>query len=133
MGEAGITEIELDRDSCFGTCPVFRVVLSGAGSYCYSGIRHVELMGERTGRFPGYLFARLAELCGEMGILGLDELYSSDFDDAPSTTLTVRHAAGVKVVRNEGGNAGPVRLWAFGVVVEHAVREAFAIEDRERG
>jgi hypothetical protein len=86
----------------------------------------------RTGKFPGYLFDRLAEVCCELRVLELDDLYPCSFDDAPHVIVTVRHSSGVKVVHNEGGNSGPVRLWAFAALVEVAMRQVFEIEARRQ-
>ncbi len=128
-----IYELSLDRGPCFGTCPVFRFTASRQFGYSYTGRWYVEPLGERAGRFPGYLFDRLAEVCLELRVPDLDDVYPGDFDDAASVVVTVRHAGGVKVVRSEAGNAGPVRLWAFAALVEAVMREAFAIEDRDAG
>ncbi len=133
MDKANISEIELFRGPCFGTCPVFEIKITRAGSFRYDGSRYVEPLGKRTGGFPGYLFDRLAEVCCELRILELDDVYPSDNDDAPLTAVKIRHADGVKVVRSDGGNMCPVRLWAFAIIVEHAMREAFAIDDRKKG
>jgi hypothetical protein len=126
-----ITEISLDRGPCFGTCPVFHFTASHQGRYNYEGHSHVEPLGARAGRFPDYLFARLAEVCAELRVLELDDRYPCNFDDAPYVRVEVRHAGGVKVVHNEGGDSGPVRLWAFAAIIEVAMRQAFAIEDRD--
>jgi hypothetical protein len=128
---ADIHELSLDRGPCFGTCPVFRFTASRQYGYTYSGRRHAVPPGDRAGRFPHYLFDRLAEVCVELRVLELDDVYPSDFDDAPSVAVSVRHAGGVKVVRNEGGDSGPVRLWAFAALIEVAMRQAFEVEDRD--
>lgn len=130
MDELGITEIELDRGPCLGTCPVFRVTLTAAGRYQYEGRSHVEPVGTRTGRFPGYLFARLAEVCRDLNVLALNDLYPSNLDDAAFVRVVVRHTSGAKIIHDEGGSGAPARLWAFAILIEHAMREAFEIESR---
>jgi hypothetical protein len=131
MESGDITEISLDRGQCLGTCPVFRFTASRQGRYSYEGHRHVELLGLRSGRFPVYLFERLAEVCIDLRVLELDDVYPCDFDDAPYVHVTVRYASGVKTTHNEGGDSGPVRLWAFAALIEVAMRQAFVIEDRD--
>lgn len=128
-----ITEIGLDRGPCFGPCPVFRFTARRAGTYEYEGYRHIEPLGPRGGTFPAYLFSRLAEVCVELRVPELDDHYPCDFDDAATAVVTVRHAGGVKTVRNDNGGLGPVRHWAFAVLVEVVMREAFFIEDRKAG
>ena len=131
MDAHAISEIELDCGPCFGTCPVFRFTVSRHSGYTYVGRLHVEPLGSRAGGFPGSLFDRLAEICVELRVLELDDEYTSDFDDAPSTLVTVRHNGGTKVIRSDLGDVGPVRLWAFTNLVEVTMRQVFEIEDRK--
>lgn len=133
MTALGITEIELDRFLGFGSCPDFRFTARADGRYVYEGRYHIEPIGERSGRFPGYLFARLAEVCADLDILSLADTYPAVCDGVGVMLLTVRHAGGVKVVRNEIGDTCPPRLWAFAIVIEHAMRQAFRTEDRRGG
>jgi len=128
MDVTDITEITLDRGPCFGICPVFRFTASRHTGYTYDGWSYVEPLGVRTGKFPGYLFDRLAEVCRELRVLELDDVYPCHFEDAGFVIVTVRHTGGVKVVRNDGGDSGPVRLWAFAAVVEVAMRQVFEFE-----
>jgi hypothetical protein len=121
---ADIHELSLDRGPCFGTCPVFRFTASREGR------SHADPPGTRSGRFPGFLFARLAEVCVELRVPELDDRYEFGIDDAPYVRVEVRHAGGLKVVHTDGGDSGPVRLWAFAALVEVAMRQAFASEDR---
>lgn len=130
MQPADIHEISLDRGPCFGTCPVFRFTASRQYGYSYEGRSHVDPLGTRIGHFPGYLFDRMAEVCLDLRVPDLDDVYPSDFDDAASTMVTVRHVGGVKVVRSEGGDANPVRLWAFAAIIEVVMRQAFEVEAR---
>lgn len=132
MNDLGITEIKLSRGPCLGPCPAFSITVTSAGRYDYEGGSHAEPRGKRSGRFPNFLFERLAEVCRDLNVLALDDVYPTEFDDGASTHITVRHAAGTKVVANESGY-GPVRLWAFAILIEHAMREAFQIEDRRAG
>ncbi len=132
MLPADIIEIHLYRGPCFGTCPVFEFTASRHAGYRYEGQRYVEPLGKRAGGFPGFLFNRLAEVCLDLKVLELEDDYPSTMDDAPLTLVTVRHSAGKKTIRNENGDLGPVRLWAFAALIEVAMRQAFELEDRRR-
>ena len=132
MSDPAITEIELYRGPCFGTCPVFRVTFSRDGTYHFEGQSHIDPLGHREGPFPEWLFDRVAAVCDALGVLSLADAYPSNFEDGSTTVVRVRHAGGVKVIRCEAGDGSVPRLWAFAVVVEYAMREAFAIEDRDR-
>ncbi len=130
MQSGDILELTLDRGPCLGTCPVFRFTATSQGRYTYEGLWHAEPAGERSGRFPRYLFARLAEVCVDLRVMELDDLYPGHFEDAPYVRVEVRLAGGVKVVQNDDGDLGPVRLWAFAKLIEVAMRQVFKTEDR---
>jgi hypothetical protein len=74
--------------------PGFRFTARSDGRYSYEGRDHVEPLGERTARFPEYLFDRLAELSADLDILGLADDYPAFADDLPIMPLKVRHAGG---------------------------------------
>ncbi len=131
MRAVDIQAISLSRGPCFGSCPIFRFTANRHYGYTYHGHAYVEPLGDRTGPFPGYLFDRLAETSVELRIAELDDVYPCDFDDAPFVIITIRHTGGEKVVRNEGGDSGPVRIWAFAALIEVAMRQVFGIEDRD--
>jgi hypothetical protein len=48
-GSAPFTAITFERTPCFGTCPVYRVRVSGSGSVSFTGIRNVDSVGTFTG------------------------------------------------------------------------------------
>lgn len=126
--EKVIIEIVLERFLGFGPCPDFQFTARADETYDYDGRRHVEPLGKKSGKFPDYLFARLSQLCFDLKMLELDDVYPSDFDDMPHTTLTIRHADGVKVIRNEAGDICPPRLWGFAIIIEYAMQQAFRTE-----
>ena len=90
---ASITEIPLIV-YCFGTCPVFRFTASRQGQYSYEG--SMPSRSARDPSVPGYLFDRLAEVCVDLRVLELGDLYPCSFDDAPFVRVEVRHANGVR-------------------------------------
>lgn len=126
-----IQELTLSRGPCFGTCPVFRFTATSHGRYSYDGGSYAELKGPRTGRFPSYLFTRLAEVCVDLRMTDLDDRYEFGIEDAPYVRVEVRHLTGLKVVHSDGGDLGPARLWAFAALIEFAMWQAFEVEDRD--
>lgn len=131
MIASDIMQITLDRGPCLGPCPVFRFTAYRNGTYYYKGRWHVEPLGLRNGRFPSYLFDRLAEVCIELRVLELDDRYPTEFEDTPSTTVTARYSDGVKIIHAQDGGSMPVRLWAFATLVEVVMRQVFESEDRK--
>ena len=128
-----IREISMSCGPCFGTCPVFDVKLTRDGhNFRYEGHRYTEPLGLKTGKFPEHLFKKISEICIDLDILSLDDVYPSDLEDTPQTRYTIRYSNQIKTIVDEGDGKAPTRLWAFGVLIENVVRTAFSIEDRKR-
>ena len=48
-GSTPFTAITFERTPCFGTCPVYRVSVSGTGTVSFTGIHNVDSVGTFTG------------------------------------------------------------------------------------
>jgi hypothetical protein len=129
MDGSGISEIGIERFAGFGPSPSFSFTARVDGRYNYEGRRYIEPLGERSGRFPEWLFARLENICSELKILDLDDLYEAHFDDLPIMLLKIQHAGGIKLIRNMAGDICPPSLWGFAILIEHAMRQAFECEE----
>jgi hypothetical protein len=125
-----VIEIVLERGPCFGCCPVFRFSALRHAGYRYHGQWFIEPLGERVGEFPADLFDRLAKMCVESKMLEWDDVYPSDFDDSPSTTVSVRYGEQVKAIRYEGGSASPLKLREIAQSIEVVMRHVL---EREQG
>ena len=109
-----ITEIALERTSCFGTCPAYTVRLRADGSVDYDGGAYVERAGKRHGRLPESGFQGLAALALDIVFFDLDESYSCMVTDMPTVFISVTRAGKKKIVRHYGGTmTGPPRLSMF--------------------
>lgn len=98
VGDLGVTEIELYKFSgSRWNCPNFRYTVHSNGQYIYEGRRDVEPLGVKSGRFCDHLLARLAELCADFNILGMDDHYEAFCYDLPIIQFKVSHKIGVKL------------------------------------
>jgi len=119
---SGISEIGLERSACYGTCPVYTVMLKSDGTVRYRGEAHVENIGVRTGRIDAYKFEQLAKYIEEIGYLKLDNNYLTGITDASTVYTTVRSGAKRKVVSNYA-NSGPAKLWGVEQLIDKLVSE----------
>jgi len=107
------TRVTLERGSCFGTCPVYRVSLDGEGRVDFVGTRFVSREGADTSRVPPDQVGRLVDSLDAAGYFALADQYVPDSPacgryatDAPTVTTSVQSNGRSKTVRHDYGCAG---------------------------
>jgi hypothetical protein len=119
----GVTEIGLERTPCYGTCPVYTVIIESDGTFRYKGEKYVERKGEFTGKVSRYQFNQLAQFIRDSGYTDLHDTYSRAVTDNPTVYTTVVIDRKRKVVKNYA-NAGPTKLWAVEQLIDKLLLEA---------
>ncbi len=117
-----ITEITLERTPCFGTCPVYKVMLRRDGTACYEGVAYVAREGRYRGTIEAPLFDRLARMTVEKGYFDLRPRYAVPVTDHPSVITSVLRAGTRKTV-DHYANAGPAALKAIERAIDAATRQ----------
>src|SRR5689334_24876711 len=96
-----ISEITIDRQGCFGSCPVYTLTLRRNGSSTYIGKRSVERSGQYTAK-QIYLgdFNQLSKAISDIGFFGLQDSYggSIDTEEIVVTVATPLQSKTVKTV-----------------------------------
>src|SRR4051812_25020832 len=82
-----ITEVTLERTTCFGSCPAYKVTLRSDGTIIYEGKRFVSMMGTYKGQ--AYDFDRLTEFILAQDYFNLKDAYTRPVTDMPSTITSV--------------------------------------------
>ena len=111
MTNHGIAEIGIERGWCYGTCPIYTLILKSDGTFRYKGEKFVEKVGVFTGTIPVYRFNQLAQFIRDSGFADLQDGYGEIGDDRETVYTTVVMNGKRKVVMNQG-SAGPSKLWA---------------------
>lgn len=116
--------ITLERTSCFGTCPAYRVEISGDGSVVYQGRSYVVLTGEHHDRISKEALGQILEAFHKADYFSLKDRYVFGVTDNPTTTTSIAFDGREKsVVDYVGEQAG----------MPHAVAELEATIDRVVG
>jgi len=117
-----IDSIVLERQACFGTCPVYRTVLYRDGLAVYEGHAHVERRGIWRGIVSPGDFEWLAFVAEYIRFAVLDSVYCKNVSDLPGTWVTVgwRGSRGEQKVY-EYGWFGPPRLRLFETAIDAVV------------
>jgi Domain of unknown function (DUF6438) len=119
----GITEIGIERTTCFGECPAYTFIVKSDGSFRYKGDQYVGRTGEFKGTITVWRFDQLARFIRDSGYMDLGDLHWRLVSDHPTVYTTVVLGGKRKVVSNYV-DAGPTKLWAIEQLIDDLMREA---------
>lgn len=113
----GISEITLERERCYGSCPVYKVILRRDGSATYIGKENVSRIGEyRSQVYPyqplGAEFIRLARLVASQGYLKMNDHYTALTTDSDTVITSIVHNGKRKTIVNYD-NQAPIELYGI--------------------
>lgn len=95
--------ITLERGPCFGTCPVYRVMVASDGTVTYDGRRFVAVTGRQTRRIAPAKARALYDAFIDAKFFALADSYRAHATDLPTKTLTLNTHARAKTVVDYGG------------------------------
>jgi hypothetical protein len=88
----GVDRIVLDRGSCFGSCPAYRLTIRADGRASFTGVHFVRLRGTYETQFNPARFGRLADVLYRRGMFATR--LAPTIVDAPATTISVIYSSG---------------------------------------
>lgn len=119
----GITEIGIERTACFGDCPIYTFIIKSDGTFRYKGVEYVERKGEFTGKIPVWYFHQLAQFIRDSSYMELEDAYTQEVTDHPTTYTMVVMNGKRKTISNYA-NAGPTKLWAIEQLIDDLITKA---------
>jgi hypothetical protein len=83
--------LELERTTCFGSCPAYTVRIQADGQVTWKGVNYVKVVGNASARVPAVQARTLIEKAVANGFWDLNAGYSANVTDAPTyfTTLHI--------------------------------------------
>lgn len=125
-----ISAIRLERQPCFGACPVYAVEVDSAGRVRFEGRAHVQAMGTATADIPRHDFRGMADRLVQGGVLSFDSTYvvgapgcGAYAIDLPIVTLSVIIDGTTKQIRHDYGCSGaPSALRGLHAMVDSVVK-----------
>jgi hypothetical protein len=121
------TIIQLERTSCFGSCPIYTVTIDADGTVTYVGSKFVRVVGRRTARIEPSVVASLLSRAERIRFYDMRDAYRvvRNFDgtvtivtDLPTKIVTITANGRTKRVEDYFG--APDALGQF----EHEIDEA---------
>lgn len=121
-----ISAVRLERQPCFGTCPVYVVDVDSAGRVRFEGRAHVQAMGTVTADISRDDFRGMADRLVQSGVLSFDSTYVAGAPgcggyatDLPIVTLSVVVDGTTKrVVHDYGCSGAPNALRGLHAMVD---------------
>ncbi|GAB2871332.1 DUF6438 domain-containing protein [Hymenobacter ruber] len=111
-----IESIKFSTTQCFGTCPVFQLVIKQDGSVSYKGIEYVEKKGDFNLIMTKSELNYLNKLLANLNLPYLEDNYQVDYTDSQTAYLTIRYTNGqTKEIEDYGlqGTFGLATLYSF--------------------
>jgi len=108
-----IKQVKLETSGCFGSCPIYSIIISADGTVEYTGTGFVEFKGTRKGVINKWYVEQLFDFVDDVKFFDFRDKYTTDITDNATTYTTVTMFNGkTKTVENYA-NTAPVRLWAL--------------------
>jgi hypothetical protein len=83
--------ITLERTACYGTCPMYKLTITGNGTVLYEGRDFVDVKGEQTSSISPAQVQDLVDAFEQANFLSLRDYTDQKVTDSPSaiTSLTI--------------------------------------------
>jgi hypothetical protein len=111
-GSLPYDSINIRRTPCFGTCPVYELVLHRDGSAELNAQAHLPRLGKFIGEVRIHTYGRLCYLIESSRFHEMSSSYRANWTDSSTCIVTVTSGTTVKAVSDYGG-VGPIQLWAI--------------------
>jgi hypothetical protein len=90
----------MERTSCFGTCPQYKIYTDTDGKLYYEGIAHVDRLGRYTSENSKDLVREVYRKAVSVKYWEFEDTYNPGVVDLPATVTTLKLAAQTKTVEN---------------------------------
>ena len=116
--------ISLERTACFGTCPIYRVRITGDGRVTFDGERFVAAMGHHERRITRAAVERLRRQVETSGFFGFRSHYEPRSTDSPSLIISVTNRGRARTVRADASADMPRALPGLADAIDQAAGTA---------
>ncbi|GAB4145621.1 MAG: hypothetical protein OHK0017_05400 [Patescibacteria group bacterium] len=83
-------EITIERQPCFGYCPVYSVTINGSGEVIYKGTANVKVTGEQKSQISKEEVKKLVEEFKKADYFNLKDEYTANVSDVPTTITSLK-------------------------------------------
>jgi hypothetical protein len=94
--------VTMERTPCFGTCPVYKLMIFGNGQVEYEGLNFVNVQGQQTATLTADQVKELIAELEKADFFELEGSYTVNATDLPSTIVTVTLDSRSKKIEHYG-------------------------------
>jgi hypothetical protein len=120
----------LEKTPCYGTCPIYKLMILKTGKAIYQGIDHVERKGKFETTFSKAEMDMILKKADETGFWELADEYDAPVTDFPTTITSLRKGNKTKVIANRVG--GPSELRAYENFLEALLKQKAFVKLEEK-
>ncbi len=114
VNDYNIQEIKFETTECFGTCPIFSLIINSDRSTTYEAIKYNVLDGKFTSKVDRKSYSELIALLNYINFPNLCNSYRVNWTDDQSCTLKIIYSnGGTKIIKDYGliGTYGLERVY----------------------
>ena len=111
----------LERTPCFGTCPVYKLIIYPDGHAVYEGFQHVTHTGKYTTTFTKEELKAIADKAESINYFKLKNNYDSPVTDFPTTVTSLTINGKTKTISNRAN--APAELREFEIYLEKLFKD----------
>jgi len=97
--------IRLQRDACFGTCPIYNLIIHFDGKVEYEGIAFVKVEGKQSSQISHVQLEELVNAIESVDFFSLQDQYPPSVTDMPFIQLSITLNGQNKTVQHYGSLA----------------------------
>jgi hypothetical protein len=86
---SGVTEIAIERTSCYGYCSMYTLILKSDGTAEWVGYGNVKRMGRHVGKIDPAVVEALATMALDAGFFNMKDRYYCAVTDNPSEYVSI--------------------------------------------
>jgi hypothetical protein len=111
--------ITIFRTGCFGSCPVYQMILHRDGRAELNAKAYLPRLGKFTGEVDIHTYGKLCYLLESSHFSKMSSEYRANWTDDSTCFVTTTNKTEVKTI-SDYGEVGPIQLWAIQEILDHA-------------
>lgn len=114
--------VELKKGPCFGSCPVFKMIIYEGGMMSYEGERFTDRIGMHTKRLDVETFKAVIGAFKEADIWQYQNAYKAQIPDLPTVTVVYHKDGNTKSIKGKDGR--PAKIVELGKMLDKIAKSS---------
>ena len=120
-------EIEMEKNPCFGTCPIYSLTIYENGIVAYEGKKDVDKLGLHVKRLTKKEYEGMQRAFETSDFFALDDDYPTQIPDLPRTTITYHQDGKSKSVTGDDSSRPAIVLGLDKILTQIAASDGWTL------